>query len=89
MHTDNKARTSFFDDDNLQIDFTFKKFEKSHQKLLETPPLITSLLTKIDSTKNNIAQLQTTFALHGHTLIKYPVRFYQRESHITLFRKDL
>lgn len=74
MQPDSKTRTSFFDDDDLNIQFVFKKVEKVHQKDLETPPILRSNLIKQIS-GSSLPPQQTSFALHNKLLALYKVSY--------------
>ena len=72
MQSEPKSRVSFFDDDDVSIQFAFKKPEKIHQKDLETPPTLKDNLSKQVSESNSPPQ-QGTYALHNRTLAYYKV----------------
>ena len=56
MATITNARTSFFDDDDLNIKFEWDKLEKTPFKdILKHTPLITGILNKAQANSSNIA----------------------------------
>jgi len=69
MQTETNPRTSFFDDDDLNLKFEFGKVERHHEKHLNTPCLIeSSLLRQLpDSLEKG------TYALHSRILVYYEV----------------
>ena len=71
MQNENNPRTSFFDDDNLNLRFEFVKPEKSHYKYLNSPPVFKSVLarqlTNSDNTEKGL------YVLHNRILALYEV----------------
>jgi len=65
MQSESSARTSFFDDDDLNLKFEFVKPEKSHLKYLNTSPTIKSALTRADTSERGV------YALHERILAFY------------------
>jgi hypothetical protein len=71
-------RTSFFDDDDLNITFEFRKPEKKDAKDLNSPPTLRDVLTRQNA--NSSTGQQGYYALHNRLLAYFKVR-------IVLFRK--
>jgi len=71
MSTNTTARTSFFDDENTQIVFEFQAPNRTHQKDLNSPPILSSILSFHIRPDNNVQQ--GLFVLHGSTLAFYQV----------------
>jgi len=67
MQSDSSARTSFFDDDDLNLKFEFVKPEKSHSKYLVLSPGAKSSLTRADTSEKGF------YVLYERILAYYEV----------------
>ena len=75
MQSETSARTSFFDDDDLNLKFEFVKPEKSHLKYLNVSPSLKTALTRADTSEKGV------YALHERILAFYEV---PQSSHLFL-----
>lgn len=64
-------RTSFFDDDDLSVQFEFVKPDTMHVRHISTPPLIKTVL--VDDTSELSSSEPTYHALHNRLLVSYEV----------------
>jgi len=69
MQADLKSRTSFFDDDDMNVLFIFKKIDKTH-KDVDLPAILRDTLTRQVSGSNTAPQ-QGSYALHNRSLVYY------------------
>jgi len=75
MSTSLNLRTSFFDDKNLNVTFEFQTPNKTHQKDLNSLPILSNMLSFRISPGS--ALQQGFFALHANTLVHYKVTFFE------------
>ena len=71
MQADLKSRTSFFDDDDMNVLFIFKKIDKTH-KDVDLPSILRDTLTRQVSGSTTAPQ-QGSYALHNRSLVYYKV----------------
>ena len=76
MATESSNRLSFFDDDDLKILFKFCPPEKIHQKDLDIPPTLKSILFRPGPSPT--VMQSGVYALHNMTLAYYKVNSHLR-----------
>jgi len=71
MQSESKNRNSFFDSDDVNVLFIFKKIDKNN-KDVELPPIIRDNLSR-QVAGSSTAPLLGSYALHNRSLVFYKV----------------